>query len=351
MKQLLSDLVAIPSISDNLKALQEATVYVEKQLPFWIHERFESNNKPSLIIKNHEGKEFDLILTAHLDVVPAPEYLFQLSEEGDRLVGRGVIDMKFAVAVFIKLLQEIKSQTKLKIAAIFTSDEELGGFDGIKRVIEQGYTAKVALLPDGGANMTIEQAEKGIWNVQLKAVGRSAHGSRPWLGDNAIDKLLTTYEILRRQFPTPTSESWNVTISAGKITGGTVFNVVCPEATLDLDIRFPNFKEKQKVETSLQQLTQNGVSFKTIVEGAPFEISKNNPYLLKYSKIAKKITGSQPDLIQSAGASDARYFSAANIPVIISRPVGAGHHTDEEWLSQKSLGQYYQVVAAFVKSL
>src|SRR4051794_40468422 len=119
MKQLIADLVAIPSTADNQKALHDVLDFVEKELPFWTHEKFENNGKPTLIIKNDSGKEFDLILNAHLDVVPAPKSLFKMSQDGDKLTGRGVLDMKFAVAVFIKLLQEIKDETKLKVAAIF----------------------------------------------------------------------------------------------------------------------------------------------------------------------------------------------------------------------------------------
>ena len=47
-------------------------------------------------------------------------------------------------------------------------------------------------------------------------------------------------------------------------------------------------------------------------------------------------------------ASDARFYSDLRIPAVCFGPVGAGLHSDEEWVSIDSLVELYHVLARFV---
>lgn len=291
----------------------------------------------------------DLLLISHVDVVSGKSSQFIPKVEDGKLYGRGAIDMKFAISVFIQLLNNLPDLHNRSIGLLLTSDEEIGGMHGVKYVLDKtDIKPKCVLMPDGGTNMTIEQSEKGILHIQLQAKGVSAHGSRPWLGDNAIDKLIDAYLLLKRQFPNPKNEQWTVTLNAGKVNGGTATNAVPDEATMNIDIRVPTKTDRTQVLNYLNKISQGDVSYKVLIEGANFELPTDSSYLKKYQNSAKKVSGRELDLIKSAGSSDARFFAEKNIPVIINRPIGDGHHTDNEWINLESIEQFYKITFDFV---
>ena len=112
----------------------------------------------------------DVLLQAHIDVVPGTDALFAPSTDGDKLIGRGTYDMLFAVACFNKLLAGFADEntlTQKNIGVMLTSDEEIGGENGVAQLIS-GYECKVCILPDAGTHEQI--------CTEAKLVCR-----RPWL--------------------------------------------------------------------------------------------------------------------------------------------------------------------------
>ena len=85
------ELLAIPSTSERPGELRRALDYVLDFVgPGFTVERFESGGKPSaLVYPGTERRDFDVILNAHLDVVPAPPGQFRPRRDGDRLYARG----------------------------------------------------------------------------------------------------------------------------------------------------------------------------------------------------------------------------------------------------------------------
>ncbi len=294
----------------------------------------------------------DLLLTAHVDVVPADDGMFAAQDEDGKLSGRGALDMKFAIASFIKVFKDLPNLKDFSIGMLLTPDEETGGFNGTKYVLEnEELNPKIVILPDGGANMSIEYAEKGIIHARIKATGKSAHGSRPWLGENAIDNLISAYQEIKEKIKNPNAGKWVSTVNAGKIIGGTATNVVPDLASLDLDFRFISETVRMKIIKLLKDLANNpNISTEIIAEGSSFELEKENKYLLAYLDIAEKITGKRPPLIPSAGSSDARFYAERKIPVIINRPLGEGIHSENEWINLKSLEQYTQILIEFCRT-
>ena len=100
-----------------------------------------------------------LMLSCHLDVVQAREEQFEPQIQGDRKIGRGASDMKFAVPVFFNVMNRLKAG-KEKILLAFTFDEEIGGNKGIGCLLDEvGLRPKVGFIPDGGDNFQIEAEE------------------------------------------------------------------------------------------------------------------------------------------------------------------------------------------------
>jgi succinyl-diaminopimelate desuccinylase len=112
LTQLLSKLVAFKTVSGDLPAALTCTEYVENYLleRGMRVQRHMYNEVPSLVATTKATKSPKVLLQAHLDVVPCPKTLFNLTENDGRLIGRGVFDMKFAGAVFLKLVDDLQDE-------------------------------------------------------------------------------------------------------------------------------------------------------------------------------------------------------------------------------------------------
>ncbi len=339
------------SITDQPEEFNKLYDFVAAQLSSLNLIKKEYRNEQYLSVFWGTVENPDLLFTAHVDVVPAADEMFAPTQDDEKLSGRGILDMKFAIAGFIQVLNSIENIKDYSIGILLTPDEEVGGFNGLKYVLDNSaLNPKAVILPDGGAQMSIEYAEKGIVHARITAHGKSAHGSRPWLGENAIEKLIETYAKVTAEIKNPKSDEWVTTVNAGKISGGVATNVVPDQAALDLDFRVVSESDRTKIKNLLSTLSKDpGIEAEVLVEGPSFELDKNDPYLLKYLDISEEITGQRPPLIPSAGASDARFFTEKNIPVIINRPLGDGIHSDNEWIDLKSLDRFTKILTEFAK--
>ncbi|UCH02263.1 MAG: ArgE/DapE family deacylase [Candidatus Bathyarchaeota archaeon] len=163
-----------------------------------------NKNKPNIVAKIRGHGKNKIMWIGHLDVVPAgkteswtyPPYSGKITEDGF-IWGRGASDMKGACAAAIiaaRILNELK-EIPNNVDFWFTADEEIGGVDGAYWLAqERFFQGEVCIIGDGSPgtsyNPAIDLGCKGSVRTWLKAWGKTAHGSRPFLGDNAIEKLL-----------------------------------------------------------------------------------------------------------------------------------------------------------------
>ena len=70
--------------------------------------------------------------------------------------------------------------------------------------------------------------------------GRAAHGSTPWLGDNAVLKAIDVFRRIETlPFSRESSELFDrPSINLGRINGGDALNKVPDECTMVVDIRY-----------------------------------------------------------------------------------------------------------------
>ena len=59
--------------------------------------------------------------------------------------------------------------------------------------------------------------------------------------------------------------------------------------------------------------------------------------------VTKEITGKPVKLCQEHGATDARFLSSLNIPVILSRPEVGNLHSENEWIDIESMVTTYRI--------
>lgn len=314
-------------------------------------EFFESNGFYSLIVAKKIKKNYQFGCIGHIDVVPAENHdAFSPQEKNGKLYGRGAMDMKGQIAAMIQVLKDLPA-TKKDIALILTTDEEIGGFNGINYLFDQkGISCKCGINPDDGFFNKITLKQKGVLHVKITSTGKTAHGSRPWLGENAIDQIIKYYEFILKEFPFINSkDNWKPTINAGKINGGNGINNVAAKAEMYIDFRYPSTNDREWIIHILDQTRQNhnSISYKILVEGLPFELNKNNRYIKKLQKIGLQ-HGIQFGYHYAHGASDSRFLIEKNIPVIMFRPKSSEAHIENEWVDIKSLYQFYELLLAFL---
>ena len=312
--------------------------------------RYHCEDFPSLICSTKNSKKPKLILGGHLDVVPGDLSLFDAQVVDDKMFGRGVYDMKFSIACYLQLLEDLGEKIKdYDLSIMITTDEETGGHNGVKYLIEQGLSAEAVFLPDGGYNWSLDVASRGVWRIEFESEGVSAHGSRPWEGSNALVKLMLALQELHDSFDNlPTSD---VSFAITSLSSGEAQNQIPDYARATVDIRFSSQEVFDRTEALIKDVVNrhHDVGYITIWNDSFFRMPGDNKYLKSYSKLVQKHAGQIPTLNESYGSSDARFFADIKVPVIISAPIGGDAHGENEWIDLNSLETYYDILKEFVE--
>ncbi len=348
IEQKLKKLVKFSTITQNHKENKKALEWIKRELsglPLYFNE-FEFNNFPSLVVSTHKGKKSKIWLQAHLDVVEASKNAFSPEKKGNRIYGRGAADMKFAIACYIKLLKNLgQNLSDYDISLVITTDEEIGGFNGTKQILKQGYRAEVSVLPDGGYNWQLEKTAKGALALYVKTKGKSVHSSRPWEGDNALEKLIKFSEALKKEFPGKSKSS--DTVSVNKIESGTAFNKVPHKAEGWIDIRFNPENSIENVRKKVNKVKNkfSRIEINEIMNAQPLKVDTSNHYIQSIKKLSKN----KIDFSMSYGASDARFLYDYNIIPLVFAPKGGNHHSENEWIDIPDSERFYNLLEKFVK--
>jgi len=355
--KLTKNLIKFPSTRENLEIQEEimdfAIDYFKKENVFI--KRFSRNDVYSLVINLKREKNPLLFLNGHLDVVPADKKDFVPKVKGNRLYGRGSGDMKGAVAVMMEVLRYFsKKKQKPSLGLMLTCDEEIGGANGVGYLLrDKKYKAKLAFIPDGGENLkTVVVEEKGVLHLKIKTFGKSAHGSKPWEGENAIDKLIKIYFKIRKIIPELEKREWKNSLNLGKIYGGEAKNKVPDCAEMELDIRLVGDRDRKKIFDEIKKIVKNYEGkIEIIAKGDFFSQNKDDEFIKKYAEAVKEELGKKNFFIRKEGASDARYFSEKNIPVIITKINCKNIHSKDEWMDIEEQEKLYRILIKFVSSI
>src|SRR5919112_4018130 len=129
-----------------------------------------------------------------LDVVPARDGQFTPRVEGDRLIGRGAYDMKGALAAMMCAVRDAAEQDAVRVRFVCVPDEESEDVDNrsTDALVAEGLRADFAMTGEP-TDLHIGVQAKGVLAVRVEVAGTAAHGSTPWLGDNAILKAHDTF--------------------------------------------------------------------------------------------------------------------------------------------------------------
>jgi succinyl-diaminopimelate desuccinylase len=300
-----------------------------------------------------------LLLAPHFDTVDAAERQFIPRRVNGRLYGRGACDTKGSIAAMfsaLSLLAESSDRprhTEIVFAGLV--DEE--NFQaGARALMAEGYEADLAIVGEA-TRLKVVTAHKGSLWLQLKTQGRSAHGSSPELGHNAVhamakvvDLLETEYAaaLLRRRHPLLGCP----TVSVGSIRGGTQANIVPDSCVISVDRRTLPGETVAGVEREVLALLAKK-KIKAVltrnkqVPCLPLETDSRLPFVRQFLASAGQR--------RPAGMNyfcDASVLAAGGIPSVVFGPGDiAQAHTSDEWISLESLARAEAMLLRYLKTL
>jgi succinyl-diaminopimelate desuccinylase len=296
----------------------------------------------------------NLVFAGHTDVVPAGNEAswshppFAGEVVGDKLYGRGTVDMKGGIACFVAAafdyLGAKGGKPKGSISLLITGDEESVAVNGTIKLLqwaaERGEKFDHCLLGEPSnveaIGDTIKAGRRGSLNGMLIVTGRQGHVAYPDRADNPIRGLVTLIAALQAPlddgsalFAPSSLEFTSVDV------GNTTVNLIPGEARARFNIRYNNRHSQAALKTLIEDRAKAAAAGRVhyALEWQPSNadvfVTKPGPFTdLAVAAIAE-ITGRKPKLSTSGGTSDARFIKDY-CPVLEFGLVGQTMHAVDE---------------------
>jgi succinyl-diaminopimelate desuccinylase len=351
-----SELLSVQSTADRPRELNQALDFVVDFIgPGFTVERFESGGKPSalLYVAAERPPRFQVILNAHLDVVPAEPAQFRPRREGDRLYARGAQDMKVSALVQAQVFREQARSVPYPLALQLVTDEEVGGRNGTLHQINQGVGGEFVVIGEY-SGLRIVTDSKGMITATLRAVGRGGHSAYPWLGDNALVKLHRTLDRVLAAYPVPAEEAWRTTVNVARIeTPNQARNQIPALAEAWLDLRFPpedgdlNGRTAEEITAHLATFCEPGVTPLVELADPPHHANRDRPEIRRLREAAAG-QGYRADFLRKHGAADGRFYYQRGTDAVIFGIGGDGLHGPDEYADLTTIAPYYHALTDFL---
>jgi acetylornithine deacetylase/succinyl-diaminopimelate desuccinylase-like protein len=250
-----------------------------------------------------------LALVAHVDTIkPGWEFDGRATVRGDEVWGLGAVDDKGAVvALMLGLLLARDAGVPvadLPLSVGLTIDEEEGGTGSI--ALASSLRPRHALVLES-SGFDIAVAEAGVVEVVITVKGRSAHGSVPEQGDNAVvraAKLIVALEELpfvRRSHPLIAPA-----VLVQQMHGGSELHVVPDHAEVHLDVRLSPGLDSNAVLDDLVVLARRFAGHVRTIELADaWETPADAAFVSAVRRAAAETLGRSPELFGFPAWTDA----------------------------------------------
>jgi acetylornithine deacetylase/succinyl-diaminopimelate desuccinylase-like protein len=317
---------------------------------------------------------YSLMLHGHMDTVPP----FDMDEPfsgkiiGDTVYGRGACDQKGGIAAsMVALKAVVESGLRLKKGLLFAGvmDEE-AEHRGSYHLVKSGLRAVMAVVTDV-SDLDVRIGCKGSIPIRITTKGKAVHGSTPWLGSNAISKMIKVMNALKGlplgEFKIEGLGVIKGTLNIGLIQGGDAYNIVPDKCSVWIDRRVVVGEDNETIlgqfKDTLQQLKCEDKELNATMEVArpdwrwptilrrglkPFLVSPDSSVVVSLSE-AIAATGGELRLAYANGYSDADFLvNDAGIPGVVYGPGSGGEggaHSPKERVKIDQLERSAKVYA------
>ncbi|MHA2168797.1 MAG: ArgE/DapE family deacylase [Candidatus Kariarchaeaceae archaeon] len=356
---LTMDLIRInsvnPSLSEKGQGERKICEFIAnhlRELGLQVNFQRLPNNRINVIgILKGVGAGKSLILNGHTDTVgiDGMEDPFNPQFTDGKIFGRGASDMKGGLAAILGAMQFIVTEnTKLKgdVIVAFVADEEYASI-GTEHLLTE-YTADAAIIPEP-TNLEIIVAHKGFAWIRIDVKGKSAHGSLPSQGVDAIvkaGKVLVELESMQKEFEKTTHRLLgSPSIHASLISGGKGISTYPDHCTIQVERRtLPNENKdiiSNEMSDLLSKIKQTDHQFDAEHEvyfyRPALELDHSEPIVQALSNARNKVLSSTSDFFGITWWMDSALLNAAGIPTVVFGPFGEGLHANEEYVELDSI--------------
>jgi succinyl-diaminopimelate desuccinylase len=340
--RLLTECVKLPTINPPGDEKLAADWLAEQLLHRGFNPRVDDlggNRANIMTVLQGTGEKPALVFNGHLDVVPVGDTPWMYDpfagvRENGRLYGRGTSDMKSGLMAMVMAADALKQAgVELKGDLIISgvADEETGAL-GAKSWVEAGGLQGVGAIVIGEpTNLEVYIAEKGAFWLEITTYGKTAHGSMPDLGINAVMHMTAALQALTRLSlsfqPHPLFDK--PTMNVGTIAGGHKTNVVPDRCTTTIDLRtLPGMRHadilqdiRQTLDGLRQAIPEFNYELRVIAERAPVASDPQAPIVETALAVLEAHGRRQPPKATPGFATDASVFQpASGAPFMIFGP-------------------------------
>ncbi|WP_455367902.1 YgeY family selenium metabolism-linked hydrolase [[Eubacterium] cellulosolvens] len=187
------------SIAGHEKNLADYIEDVMRDLHYDTVQRDNIGNVIGILKGDEKGPT--LMFDGHMDTVSEGELSnwrydpYRAEVHGDVIYGRGACDMKGALASMILAGALVKEFTQVKgriLVVCVVHEEDFEGF-GVRHIINTLGRPTYVILGEA-TDLQVAIGHRGRVEVEIETVGRTAHGSTPERGLNAIELMIPLIE-------------------------------------------------------------------------------------------------------------------------------------------------------------
>ena len=284
------------------------------------------------------GSARRILLLGHFDTVwPVGQIeTMPLREDGGRLHGPGVFDMKSGIAVAmlaVRALHAIERGDRPTVIMLWTTDEEIGSGTSRALIEEEARRSDAVLVLEpalpGGAAKT---SRKGCGDFELTVRGVAAHaGIDPGKGASAI------HEIARHVLELAALQDLarGISVNVGRISGGSRTNVIAEHAQASIDVRVPTMADATRIEEAIRQRQAGLAGTQLEITGGfgrpPLERGEHVVRLYLRARAVAAELGIDLQEGGTGGGSDGNFTAALGVPTLDGLgPRGDGAHARHE---------------------
>ena len=294
-----------------------------------------------------------VLLLGHADTVWPLGTLAErpFRQDGDRLTGPGVFDMKAGLVITMAALAQVRSLGGVSL--LVTGDEEAGSLTSRSLIEEAARGCAAVLVLEPGEGDAAKTARKGAAFYRLGFRGRAAHaGLEPEQGVSALREL--AHQVLAMDALADPVLGTSVTPTVAS--AGTTTNTVPENAELSVDVRAWTVDEIERVGRELTGLQVRTPGVELVVSGGvnryPLEEERSAPLLALARKVAADRGLAPLGSARVGGASDGNFTAALGVPTLDGLGArGAGAHAAHEWVDARSLPQRALLLAGLIDAL